>query len=50
MVGHNASGFDKYIVLNSLSKSYTNMKIKKTSRVLKKLCFRAGSVIQNDGK
>ena len=27
-VGHNASGFDNYIVLNSLPKSYTRIKIK----------------------
>ena len=32
MVGHNASGFDKYIVLKSLPKSYTSVKISKTTR------------------
>ena len=48
MVGHNASGFDKYIVLNSLPNSYKCIKIIKTSRGLKKISFKAGSVIEND--
>ena len=34
MVGHNASGFDNYIVLNSLPSSYKCIKIFKTSRGL----------------
>ena len=48
MVGHNASGFDNYIVLNSLPSSYKCIKIIKTSRGLVKLGFKAGSVIQDD--
>ena len=47
MVGHNASGFDNYNVLNSLPKSYTNIKIKKTSRGPIKLSFKPGSVTEN---
>ena len=35
VVGHNASGFDNYIVLNTLPKSYFNNKRLKTSRGLK---------------
>ena len=48
MVGHNASGFDNYIVLNSLPTSYKCIKIIKTSRSLIKLSFKAGSVTEND--
>ena len=50
LIGHNASGFDIAIVLNSLPKEYTdkNMKIKKTSRGFLKLGFRVGSVYEND--
>ena len=49
MVGHNASGFDNYIVLNSLPKSYKSIKLIKTSRGLIKLSFKTGSVI-DDGR
>ena len=48
MVGHNASGCDNYIVLNSLLSSYKCIKIIKTSRGLLKLSFKAGSVIEDD--
>ena len=47
MVGHNASGFDKYIVVNSLPKSYTSEKILKTSRRLIKLSFKDGFANEN---
>ena len=47
-VGHNLFGFDKYIVLSSLPKSYTSVKIIKTSRGLMKLSFRAGSAYEDD--
>ena len=47
-VSHNASGFDKYIVLNSFPTSYTSVKMKKTSRGLLKLSFRAGFVWEGD--
>ena len=42
LIGHNASGFDNAIVLNSLPIEYTdkNMKIIKTSRGFLKLSFR----------
>ena len=51
LIGHNASGFDNAIVLNSLLKEYTNKntKIIKTSRGFLKLSFRVGSVYE-DGK
>ena len=51
LIGHNASGFDNAIVLNSLLKEYTNKntKIIKTSRGFLKLSFRFGSVYE-DGK
>ena len=50
LIGHNASGFDNAIVLNSLLKEYTNKntKIIKTSRGFLKLSFRVGSVYEND--
>ena len=48
MVGHNAGGFDNYIVLNSLPSLYKSLKIIKTSRGLIKLSFKAGSVIEDD--
>ena len=48
MVGDNASGFDNYIVLNSLPSSCKCIKRIKTSRGLKILSFKAGSVIEND--
>ena len=50
MVGHNASGFDNYIVLNSLPKSYENIKIIKNSRGLIKLSFKSGPVFEDDRK
>ena len=49
MVGHNASGFDNYSVLNSLPSSYKCIKINKTSRGLITLGLKAGSVI-DDGR
>ena len=51
LIGHNASGFDNAIVLNSLLKEYTNKntKIIKTSRGFLKLSFRVGSFYE-DGK
>ena len=48
MNGHNASGFDNYIVLNSLPNCYKCIKIIKTSRGLINLSFKAGSVVEND--
>ena len=48
MFGHNASGFDNYIVLSSLPSSCECIKRIKTPRGLKKLSFRASSVIKND--
>ena len=50
LIGHNASGFDNAIVLNSLPKEYTDkdMKIIKTSRGFLKLSFRVGTVYEND--
>ena len=48
MVGHNACGFDNYIVINSLLSSYKCIKVIKTSRGLIKLNFKAGSVIEDD--
>ena len=50
LIGHNASGFDNAIVLNSLPKEYTdkNMKIIKTSRGFLKLSFRVGTVYEDD--
>ena len=49
MVVDNASGFDIYLVLNSLPQQDTHLKIIKTSRVLVKLSFKVRSVIE-DGK
>ena len=48
LVGHNASGFDNCIVLNSLPNSYKCVKILKLSILLTKLSFKAGSVIEDD--
>ena len=42
MVGYNASGFDNYILLNSLPESYIRIKIIKTSRGLIEMSFEAG--------
>ena len=47
-VGHNASGLDKYILLNSLPKTYAHIKLMKTSRGLIKLSFKAGSAFEGD--
>ena len=47
-VGQNASGFDNYIVLNSLPKSSATVKIIKTSRGFIKLSFRAGFANEGD--
>ena len=49
-VEHNASGFDNYIVLNSLPESYTSVKTIETSSGLIKLSFRAGSVYEDGGE
>ena len=48
MVGHNASGFDNYFVLNSSPSSYKCIKTYKTSRGLIKLSFKASSVMEDD--
>ena len=50
MIGHNASGFVGYFVLNSLLSSYKCIKMFKTSRALIKLRFKAGSMINVDKK
>ena len=50
MVGHKASGFDNYIVLNSLPKPFTCIIRSKTSRSFFKLSFRAGSVYEDERK
>ena len=50
MAGHNASGFENYMVLNSLPSSCECIKILKTSRGLIKLSFEAGSVIGDDSE
>ena len=47
-VGHNDFGFDNYIVLNCLPKTYTNIKMINTSRGLIKLIFKAGSASEGD--
>ena len=48
MIGHNASGLDNYIVLNSIPSSYKCIKIIKTTKRLIKLSFKAGSAIEDD--
>ena len=50
LIGHNASGFDNAVVLNSLPKEYTNknMEIIKTSPRFLKLSFRVGTVYDDD--
>ena len=45
-VGHNASGFDNYLVLKSLPKMHTNTKI--TSGGLLELSFKTGPVFKGD--
>ena len=47
LIAHNASGFDNYIVLNYLPKTYFP-KIIHTSRGILKLSFRVGTVYDND--
>ena len=50
LIGHNASGFDNAIVLNSLSKESTNKntKIILTSRGFLKISFKVGTVYEDD--
>ena len=47
LVAHNSSGFDSWVVLNSLVKDITDLKIIKTSRGLISLSFRCGVKIVN---
>ena len=47
LVVHNASGFDSWVVLNSLVKDITELKLKKTSRVMILLSFCCGAKIVN---
>ena len=47
LVAHNSSGFDSWIVLNSLIKDRTDLKIIKTARGLISLSFRCGFKIVN---
>ena len=47
LVAHNSSGFDSWIVLNSLIKEITDLKIIKTARGLISLSFRCGVKIVN---
>ena len=47
LVAHNSSGFDSWVVLNSLIKDITDLKIIKTSRGLISLPFRCGVKIVN---
>ena len=47
LVAHNSSGFDSWVVLNSLVKEITNLKIIKTARGLISLSFRCGVKIVN---
>ena len=47
LVAHNSSGFDSWIVLNSLVKEITELKIIKTARGLISLSFRCGIKIVN---
>ena len=49
LIAHNASGFDNYIVLNSLPKTYFP-KIIHTSRGILKLSFRVGTFYDNNNK
>ena len=48
LVGHNASGFDSYFVINSLPSSSNCMRKVKTSRGMIKLSFKAGTKFEND--
>ena len=47
LVAHNSSGFDSWVVLISLVKEITDLKIKKTARGLISLSFRCGVKIVN---
>ena len=47
LVAHNSSGFDSWVVLNSLVKEVTDLKIIKTARGLISLSFRCGVKIVN---
>ena len=47
LVAHNSSGFDSWVVLNSLVKEITDLKIIKTARGLISLSFRCGVKIVN---
>ena len=47
LVAHNSSGFDSWVVLNSLIKDITDLKILKTARGLISLSFRCGYKIVN---
>ena len=47
LVAHNSSGFDSWVVLNSLLKDITELKIIKTARGLISLSFRCGVKIVN---
>ena len=47
LLAHNSSGFDSWVVLNSLVKEITDLKIIKTTRGLISLSFRCGVKIVN---
>ena len=47
LVAHNSSGFDSWVVLNSLVEEITELKIIKTARGLISLSFRCGGKIVN---
>ena len=47
LVAHNSSGFDSWVILNSLIKDITELKIIKTARGLISLSFRCGFKIVN---
>ena len=47
LVAHNSSGFDSWVVLNSLVKEITELKIIKTARGLISLLIRCGVKIVN---
>ena len=47
LVAHNSSGFDSWVVINSIVKEITDLKIIKTARGLTSLSFRCGVKIVN---
>ena len=47
LVAHNSSGFDSWVVLNSLIKNITDLKLAKTTRGLISLSFRCGFKLVN---